>query len=49
MGLVGGILVKVGDFYFPIDFVILDTDTEMLNFAPSILGRSFSYNVQRNY
>lgn len=40
-GLVEHILVKVVNFYFLVDFFILETDAEMLNSVPIILGSSF--------
>ena len=42
-GIVEDVLVKVDKFYYPVDFVVLDTDpvAEGINQVPIILGRSF--------
>ena len=42
-GIVEDILVKVDKFYYPIDFVVLDTEpvAEGTNHVPIILGRPF--------
>ncbi|RVW23658.1 hypothetical protein CK203_093978 [Vitis vinifera] len=42
-GIIEDVLVQVDNFYYPIDFVVLDTDpiVKEANFVPIILGRSF--------
>ena len=42
-GIVEDVLVKVNKFYYPIDFVVLDTEpvAEGTNHVPIILGRPF--------
>ena len=42
-GIVEDVLVKVGKFYYPVDFVVLDTEpiTVGPNHVPIILGRPF--------
>ena len=42
-GIVEDVLVKVEKFYFPVDFVVLDTEpvAEGTNHVPIILGRPF--------
>ena len=42
-GIVEDVLVKVDKFYYPVDFVVLDTDpvTKGTNQVPIILGRPF--------
>ena len=42
-GIVEDVLVKVDKFYYPVDFVILDTEpvAESTNHVPIILGRPF--------
>ena len=42
-GIVEDVLVKVDKFYYPVDFVVLDTEpvAEGTNHVPIILGRSF--------
>ena len=42
-GIVEDVLVKVDKFYYPVDFVVLDTElvTEGTNHVPIILGRPF--------
>ena len=41
--IVEDVLVQVNNFYFPVDFVVLDTEpaTKGPNHVPIILGRSF--------
>ena len=43
-GIVEDVLVKVDKFYYPIDFIVLDTETVVMgaNYVPIILGRAFS-------
>ena len=47
-GIIEDVLVQVDNFYYPVDFVILDTDpivtdpiVKETNYVPIILGRSF--------
>ena len=42
-GIVEDVLVKVDKFYYPVDFVVLDTEpvVECINQVPIILGRPF--------
>ena len=42
-GIVEDVLVKIDKFYYPVDFVILDTEpiVNEPNHVPIILGRSF--------
>ena len=42
-GIVEDVLVKVGKFYYPVDFVVLDTEPIAVgpNHVPIILGRPF--------
>ena len=42
-GIVEDVLVKVDDFYYPVDFVVLDTEpmAESTHQVPIILGRPF--------
>ncbi|WJZ92671.1 hypothetical protein VitviT2T_011655 [Vitis vinifera] len=42
-GIVEDVLVQVDNFYYPVDFVVLDTDpiVKETNYVPIILGRSF--------
>nr|CAN76187.1 hypothetical protein VITISV_036810 [Vitis vinifera] len=42
-GIIEDVLVKVDNFYYQVDFVILDTDPSVkeTNYVPIILGRSF--------
>ena len=42
-GIVEDVLVKVDKFYYPVDFVVLDTEpvAEGTNQVPIILGRPF--------
>nr|CAN79401.1 hypothetical protein VITISV_002479 [Vitis vinifera] len=42
-GVIEDVLVQVDNFYYPIDFVVLDTDPTVkeANYVPIILGRSF--------
>ena len=42
-GIVEDVLVKVDKFYYPVDFVVLDTESvpEGTNHVPIILGRPF--------
>ena len=42
-GIVEDVLVKVDKFYYPVDFVVLDTElvATRANYAPIILGRPF--------
>ena len=42
-GVIEDVLVQVDDFYYPIDFVVLDTDPTVkeANSVPIILGRPF--------
>ena len=42
-GIVEDVLVKVDKFYYPVDFVVLDTEhvAEGINLVPIILGRPF--------
>ena len=48
-GIVEDVLVKVDKFYYPVDFVVLDTEpvAEGTNQVPIILGRPFlaTYNA----
>ena len=52
-GIVEDVLVKVDKFYYPVDFVVLDTEpvAEGTNQVPIILGRPFlaTYNAIINY
>ncbi|RVW79460.1 hypothetical protein CK203_050033 [Vitis vinifera] len=43
MGVIEDVLVQFDNFYYPIDFVVLDTDPTVkeANSVPIILGRSF--------
>ena len=42
-GIIEDVLVQVGNFYYPVDFVVLDTDliVKETNYVPIILGRPF--------
>ncbi|RVW68153.1 Retrovirus-related Pol polyprotein from transposon 17.6 [Vitis vinifera] len=42
-GVIEDVLVQVDKFYYPVDFVVLDTDSSVKeeNYVPIILGRSF--------
>ena len=42
-GVIEDVLVQVDNFYYPVDFVVLDTDpiVKETNYVPIILGRSF--------
>ena len=42
-GVIEDVLVQVDNFYYPVDFVVLDTDpiVKETNYAPIILGRLF--------
>ena len=42
-GIIEDVLVKVDKFYYPVDFVVLDTESiaEGTNYVPIILGRPF--------
>ena len=42
-GTVGDVLIQVDKFYYPIDFVVLDTEPVAVgtNYVPIILGRPF--------
>ena len=42
-GIIEDVLVQVDNFYYPVDFVVLDTDPTVkeANSVPIILGRSF--------
>ncbi|WKA01473.1 hypothetical protein VitviT2T_019754 [Vitis vinifera] len=42
-GIIEDVLVQVDNFYYPVDFVVLDTDpiVKEANYVPIILGRSF--------
>ena len=42
-GIIEDVLVKVGKFYYPMDFVVLDTEPMATgaNYVPIILGRPF--------
>ena len=42
-GIIEDVLVQVDNFYYPVDFVILDTDpiVKEMNYVPIILGRPF--------
>ncbi|RVW73712.1 Transposon Ty3-I Gag-Pol polyprotein [Vitis vinifera] len=42
-GVIEDVLVQVGKFYYPVDFVVLDTDPTVKeeNYVPIILGRPF--------
>ena len=42
-GIIEDLLVQVDNFYYPIDFVVLDTDpiVKETNYVPIILGRPF--------
>ena len=42
-GIIEDVLVQVDNFYYPVDFVVLDTDpiVKEANFVPIILGRPF--------
>ncbi|KAJ9678077.1 hypothetical protein PVL29_022840 [Vitis rotundifolia] len=42
-GMIEDVLVQVDKFYYPVDFVVLDTDpvSKGINFIPIILGRPF--------
>ena len=42
-GIIDDVLVKVDKFYYPVDFMVLDTEpmTESTNQVPIILGRPF--------
>ena len=42
-GIVEDVLVKIDKFYYPVDFVVLDTEpvAEGTNLVPIILGRPF--------
>ena len=42
-GMIEDILIQVDNFYYPVDFVVLDTDpiVKGTNYVPIILGRPF--------
>ena len=42
-GIVEDVLIKVGDFVFPVDFIVLETESvqNLKNQIPIILGRPF--------
>ena len=42
-GIIEDVLVQVDNFYYPVDFVVLDTDpiVKETNYVPIILGRPF--------
>ena len=42
-GVIKDVLVQVDKFYYPVDFVVLDTDpvVKETNYVPIILGRPF--------
>ena len=42
-GTVEDVLIQVDKFYYPVDFVVLDTEPEAVgaNYVPIILGRLF--------
>ncbi|KAL6310935.1 hypothetical protein AAG906_016234 [Vitis piasezkii] len=42
-GIIEDVLVQVDNFYYPVDFVVLDTDpiVKEANYVPIILGRPF--------
>ena len=42
-GVIEDVLVQVDNFYYPVDFIVLDTDPTIkeANLVPIILGRSF--------
>ena len=42
-GIIKDVLVQVDNFYYPVDFVVLNTDplVKEANYVPIILGRSF--------
>ncbi|RVW22758.1 hypothetical protein CK203_099380 [Vitis vinifera] len=40
-GIIEDVLVQVDNFYYPVDFVVLDTDPQEANYVPIILGRPF--------
>ena len=42
-GAVEDVLIQVGKFYYPVDFVVLDTEPAAVgaNYMPIILGRPF--------
>ena len=44
-GIIEDVLVQVDNFYYPVDFVVLDTDplVKEANYVPIILGRSCCY------
>ena len=50
-GIVEEVLVKVDNFYYPMDFVVLDTDpmAKSTHQVPIILGRPFFANAIVNY
>ena len=42
-GIIEDVLIQIDNFYYPVDFVVLDTEqgTSGLNYVPIILGRPF--------
>ena len=42
-GIIEDVLIQINNFYYPVDFVVLDTEqgTSGLNYVPIILGRPF--------
>ena len=52
-GTIGDVLIQVEQFYYPVDFVVLDTDSIAIgaNHVPIILGRPFlaTSNAITNY
>ena len=50
-GTVEDVLIQVDKFYYPIDFVMLDTEPVAVevNYVPIILGRQFSGHLQCNH
>ncbi|MCI83188.1 hypothetical protein A2U01_0104463, partial [Trifolium medium] len=40
-GILHDVLVRVAEFVFPADFVILDMEEDMDNWEPLLLGRPF--------
>jgi hypothetical protein len=52
-GIIEDVLIKVDKFYFPVDFIVIDTEPvfDVVNQIPMILGRSFltTANALLNY
>ena len=52
-GTLEDVLIQVGKFYYPVDFVVLDTEPAIIgaNYVPIILGRPFlaTFNVIINF